>query len=192
MTNAEARALEAKEKMEVGSSAEQTTPCPVFTPLVDILETDHELTLLADMPGVNSDGVNIDLNENILTLSGDVKPPEGKNEIDLIDLIYSIVDKGEFRHNGSNTIFKAITTSNERIYELIEKDETEKTLLTPLFVEVKEPKFTIFGSEIVLGPLRFTLTYPKLIVINNTNEIKGNKKIKLMGTEKSEIVVNKI
>lgn len=115
-----------------------------------------------------------------------------KNEIDLIDLIYGIVDKGEFRHNGSNTIFRAITTTNERFYELIGKEETEKNLLTPLFVEVKEPKFTIFGSEIDLGPLRFTLTYPKLIVINNTNEIKDNKKIKLMGTEKSEIIVNKI
>ena len=84
MTNSEAKALEAKEKMEVRSSAEQTTPGPVFTPSVDIFETEQELTLLADMPGVNAGGVNIDLRENILTLSGDVKMPEGEKEIELI------------------------------------------------------------------------------------------------------------
>ena len=84
MTSNEAKALEAKEKMEVRSSAEQTTPGPVFTPSVDIFETEQELTLLADMPGVNAEGVNIDLRENILTLSGDVKMPEGEKEIELI------------------------------------------------------------------------------------------------------------
>ena len=84
MASSEAKALEAKEKMEVRSSAEQTTPGPVFTPSVDIFETEHELTLLADMPGVNAEGVNIDLRENILTLSGDVKMPEGEKEIELI------------------------------------------------------------------------------------------------------------
>lgn len=84
MTDAEAKALEAKEKMEVSSTAEQTTPGPVFTPSVDICETEQELTLLADMPGVKAEGVNIDLHENILTLSGDVEPPEGENELDLI------------------------------------------------------------------------------------------------------------
>ena len=84
MTSSEAKALEAKEKMEVRSSAEQTTPGPVFTPSVDIFETEQELTLLADMPGVNAGGVNIDLRENILTLSGEVKMPEGEKEIELI------------------------------------------------------------------------------------------------------------
>lgn len=84
MTNTEGKSLEAKEKMEVSSSAEQTTPGPLFTPSVDIFETEQQLTLLADMPGVKAEGVNIDLRENILTLSGDVKAPEGENEIDII------------------------------------------------------------------------------------------------------------
>jgi len=84
MTNTEGKSLKAKEKMEVSSPAEQTTPGPVFTPLVDIFETEQELTLLADMPGVRAEGVSIDLREGILTLSGDVKPPEGENEMDII------------------------------------------------------------------------------------------------------------
>ena len=84
MANAEAKALEAKEKMEISSSVEQTTPGPVFTPSVDIFETEQELTLLADMPGVKAEGVNIDLRENILTLSGDVKTPEEEKEAELL------------------------------------------------------------------------------------------------------------
>lgn len=76
----ESKALQAKEKKELTSPAEQTKPGPVFTPLVDIFETDRELTLLADMPGVKAKNLNIDLNENVLTLSGEVDFPEREHE----------------------------------------------------------------------------------------------------------------
>lgn len=52
MANPENKALQAKEKSEVTSPAEQTRPGLVFTPAVDIYETDKDITLLADMPGV--------------------------------------------------------------------------------------------------------------------------------------------
>ncbi|MGQ9860260.1 MAG: Hsp20/alpha crystallin family protein, partial [Thermodesulfobacteriota bacterium] len=45
-------------------------PVPYFSPAVDIYETEGELTLLADMPGVESSGVEIDLKDNVLTLQG--------------------------------------------------------------------------------------------------------------------------
>lgn len=83
MTESEAKALQAKEKSEVSSMAEQTKPGLVFTPDVDIFETEKELTLLADMPGVKAKDLNIDLKENVLTLDGDVKNPEGEKEVDL-------------------------------------------------------------------------------------------------------------
>ncbi len=38
-----------------------------FNPAVDIFETDKEITLLADMPGVKGGDLNIDLRENVLT-----------------------------------------------------------------------------------------------------------------------------
>jgi HSP20 family protein len=84
MTDMESKALQAKEKAEVTSQAEQTKPGVVFTPAVDIFETDKEITLLADMPGVTSKALNIDLHENILTLDGDVNSPEGTDEVDVI------------------------------------------------------------------------------------------------------------
>ena len=45
MTDTETKALQAKEKAEVTSQAEQTRPGMVFTPAVDIFETDKEITL---------------------------------------------------------------------------------------------------------------------------------------------------
>ena len=84
MAQTESKALQAKEKAEVTTSAEQTKPGAVFTPAVDIFETDKEITLLADMPGVKADSLNIDLHESMLSLDGDVKSPEGAGEVDVI------------------------------------------------------------------------------------------------------------
>ncbi len=71
---AESKELQAKEKQTVPDVVEQTRPGLVFTPDVDIFETDHDITLLADMPGVSTEDVNIDLKDGVLTISGDVKP----------------------------------------------------------------------------------------------------------------------
>jgi HSP20 family protein len=84
MADSESKALQAKEKAEVTTPAEQTRPGLVFTPAVDIFETEKEITLLADMPGVQAKDLNIDLHENVLSLDGDVKSPEGTDEVDVI------------------------------------------------------------------------------------------------------------
>jgi HSP20 family protein len=84
MADTKSKALQAKEKAEVTTPAEQTRPGLVFTPAVDIFETDKEITLLADMPGVKAGALNIDLDENLLTLDGEVQSPEGDNELDVI------------------------------------------------------------------------------------------------------------
>lgn len=79
----ETKELKIKEKQEASTPAEQTRPGLVFTPSVDIFETDKELVLLADMPGVKAEDLNIDLRDDTLTLSGDVQPDQttGENEI---------------------------------------------------------------------------------------------------------------
>lgn len=84
MADVQTKALQAKEKAEVPVPAEQTRPGPTFTPAVDIFETDEGLTLLADVPGVKADDLKVDLRDNILTLSGEVKAPEGPEEVDVI------------------------------------------------------------------------------------------------------------
>jgi len=80
MTAEEAKALKAREKQELSMHSEQTRPGPTFTPPVDIFENTKEITLLADMPGVKAKDLDIDLREDVLTLSGEVESPEGPSE----------------------------------------------------------------------------------------------------------------
>ena len=80
----ESKELQVKDKQEVASPAEQTRPGIVFTPDVDIFEDERQITLLADMPGVASDGITIDLNDNVLSIAGEVKPFESANESDVL------------------------------------------------------------------------------------------------------------
>jgi HSP20 family molecular chaperone IbpA len=80
----DSKALQVKDKQEVASPAEQTRPGIVFTPDVDIFEDERQITLLADMPGVGPDDIAIDLNENVLSISGEVKPYEGGEESDVL------------------------------------------------------------------------------------------------------------
>jgi len=44
----------------------------VMTPAVDIFESEDKITLVADMPGVNNDGLDISLEKGILTLNAEV------------------------------------------------------------------------------------------------------------------------
>ncbi len=76
--------LKIKKKQEVSTPAEQTRPGLVFTPQVDIFETEKALVLLADMPGVRATDLNIDLRDDTLTLTGDVQPFEGADENDIL------------------------------------------------------------------------------------------------------------
>jgi len=59
---------------------ENTHAGPVYTPAVDIFETDLAITVLADMPGVEPSDLTIDLRENVLTLVGRVTSPETNRE----------------------------------------------------------------------------------------------------------------
>ncbi len=80
----ESKEIKLKGKQEVTAQAEQTTPGVVFTPLVDIFETEKAITLLADLPGVTADRLNIDLRDDIITITGDIRPEEGGDEEDLL------------------------------------------------------------------------------------------------------------
>jgi len=68
------------EKTGVVARPEQTRPGPVYSPSVDIFENDSSITVLADMPGVKAQELEIDLRESMLTLTGRVTPPEKAQE----------------------------------------------------------------------------------------------------------------
>lgn len=77
MRNQENQSLE---KPQSRSLAEPTYPGPVFSPAVDIFETDDRISVLADMPGVKPSALKIDLRENLLTLTGRAEPREQEGE----------------------------------------------------------------------------------------------------------------
>ena len=59
--------------------AERTRDRPVYLPRVDIVETGDALEILADMPGVTRDSVEVTLEQRVLTVRGraEVPAPEG-------------------------------------------------------------------------------------------------------------------
>lgn len=62
--------LQVQEKQELQTKSESTRNVPIFVPAVDIFESANELTLLADMPGVPIENVDIDLDNDQLTIRG--------------------------------------------------------------------------------------------------------------------------
>lgn len=71
------------EMQRVEGTIEQTRPGPVYQPAVDIFETDAAITVLADMPGVKPDQLEIDLRDNVLSLTGRVTTGQ-TNEHDVL------------------------------------------------------------------------------------------------------------
>ena len=84
MADSSTKELKVKEKQELATPAEQTRPGLVFTPDVDIFETEQEITLLADIPGVKPEDMNIDLREDVLTLTGQIFSEAGPDEESLL------------------------------------------------------------------------------------------------------------
>jgi HSP20 family molecular chaperone IbpA len=92
MSDTDSKELKVREKQELAPSAEQTRPGALFTPQVDIFETDTEITLLADMPGVGKEDLTIDLRDNTLTLEGDIAPLDAGKE----ELVYAEYSTGRY------------------------------------------------------------------------------------------------
>ncbi len=68
------------QKQEIAESgAERTRARAAFMPRVDIYETNGTINVVADMPGVDENSVDITLEDNILTINGYVEPEQPEN-----------------------------------------------------------------------------------------------------------------
>jgi HSP20 family molecular chaperone IbpA len=83
MDKKEKQSMVAREKQEV-SGAETTRPGRTFAPEVDILEKENEIIILADMPGVSADSLNIGLADSVLTLEGLTRDAEAETEMAVV------------------------------------------------------------------------------------------------------------
>ncbi|MFB3925594.1 MAG: Hsp20/alpha crystallin family protein [Syntrophales bacterium] len=98
-------------KKEAPVEAERTRNRRVYIPSVDIIEKKDAIILLADMPGVDENAVNIVLDKNVLTISGTVEVDHHKG----YDLSYAEYGVGDYE--------RAFTLS-----EGIDQDKIEATV----------------------------------------------------------------
>lgn len=64
--------LSVAEKKEVDQKQESTVAGKRYRPATDIVETDGELLLYMDMPGVEKDQINVKLEKNVLVIDGQI------------------------------------------------------------------------------------------------------------------------
>lgn len=62
--------LQVQQKREVEKKTEGTTPGRVFVPVTDIFETPEALTVVLEMPGVDRDGIEASVENDIVTIEG--------------------------------------------------------------------------------------------------------------------------
>ncbi len=87
----DSREVRVKEMSEEGQGAGART----YMPAVDLLETDQEVTLIVDVPGVNDNGVSLAIEKNILSLSAIPAVCEIPNK----RLAYSEYGVGEYKRS---------------------------------------------------------------------------------------------
>lgn len=82
-----------KEELTNPQSGEHIRNRRVFAPLADIYETQETIVVLADMPGVNENTIDITLEKNVLTIHGFTAPQAEDN----LRLIYCECPEGNYR-----------------------------------------------------------------------------------------------
>lgn len=100
-----------KKEVEAPKGTEHISSRRIYTPAVDIIRHKDDIVIIADMPGVDENSVDITLEKNVLTIYGKVEPlvPE-KHRLALSE--YGI---GDYR--------RAFTISDE-----IDKDRIQATV----------------------------------------------------------------
>jgi len=74
---------------------ERTRARRCFVPKADIYETDHEIIVLADIPGANEKKVDITLEKNILSISATIEPVRTNG----YELTYAEYEEGDFQRS---------------------------------------------------------------------------------------------
>jgi len=94
-----------------GGNVERTRARPVFVPRADIFETAEAIVLKADVPGVKESSLSITLEDNVLTLEGNVEPEHRPG----FSLAHAEYDVGDYR--------RVFTLSTD-----VDRDKIEATL----------------------------------------------------------------
>jgi HSP20 family molecular chaperone IbpA len=98
-------------KQEVVSGAERTRARKAYIPRVDIFETENNIVVVSDMPGVDENSIDITLEKGVLTINGWVEPTQPDN----YSLAYAEYEVGDYQ--------RSFTLSNE-----VDQDNIQATV----------------------------------------------------------------
>jgi HSP20 family molecular chaperone IbpA len=121
------------QKTQNTAATERIRNVKTFVPRVDIYETREALFLIADMPGVDDKTVDVELEKNVLTISGRVEDGKVKDH----NLVFSEYEVGDYE--------RAFTLSDEIDREKIKATVRQGVLRLelPKAEKVKPKKITI-------------------------------------------------
>ena len=107
----ETKTMEVEKQEVLTDNGERTRERRAFVPRTDIYETNDAIFVVADMPGVGKNSVDITLEKNILSIQGLVEPtyPDGYS------VAYAEYEDGDFQ--------RKFTLNNQ-----IDQDKIEATL----------------------------------------------------------------
>ncbi len=72
MKEKDKKEITVQEKKEVQTFSEPTVPGKKYLPATDIVETDQELLVYMDMPGVSKDKLKVRIEKNVLGIDGEI------------------------------------------------------------------------------------------------------------------------
>ena len=87
--------LQVQEKREAEKAQEQTRPLRAFLPTADIFETEEALAVVLEMPGVDRNNIDVNVDNGVLTIEGRID----FNKYEGLQPVYSEYNIGPFRRS---------------------------------------------------------------------------------------------
>jgi HSP20 family molecular chaperone IbpA len=87
--------LQVQRKREVESKQESTIPARSFVPVTDVFETDQALMVILEMPGVGKNSVEVDVENDVLTIQGRID----FSKYDGLQPLYTEYNIGNYRRS---------------------------------------------------------------------------------------------
>ena len=122
---AQSQALQSQEKKELVSKEETTVPVRYFVPTTDIFETEDALTVVMEVPGVDREAIDINLENDVLRIEAKIDP----SKYDGMEPLYTEYNVGHFA--------RSFTLSNKIDRQQISA-KLEDGVLTLTLKKVKE------------------------------------------------------
>lgn len=95
-----------KQEVQEAEGIERTRAVRVYVPKVDIFSKDDGVVILAELPGIDENDLDINLEKKVLTINGYVSPDEPEG----YELAYSEYNVGDYQR--SFTLPDEIDTDN--------------------------------------------------------------------------------